>query len=195
MDCISWPDPSKIISNKKPSTMIQLESLFYNAGYIVTAVYLIVLVVLKPLLEKSYDQRIELSAGTLLQLRILVNSLLRRVKSPIVSIVFDNTRDKVSNYIDRYTQTDNLFENVDDGTNCGLGLINKRLNDLKRSLDMFNFSNQSSPHLDSFTFQTKLIIDQINGYNLHEKVHKTSNEINQSIREIKGWFINGKIPY
>lgn len=190
----NWPAEKDIMPYKKPSTVKEIELLFYHTGVTVSAIYVFIHLVLSRVLSKNYDQRLELSHDVLMRIRRLVNSLMSRVKSTSVTAVGDNQRSiqETKVYVDRCQQTGEQLESVDE--NAGWTRINLRLNTLTDVLRIYHTDMRNISDFESLSFKTKLFTDQLKDSSWRNKKQEGYSNIIQSVREMKGWFIHGRIP-
>lgn len=198
MESIHWPDESKILPYKqKPRVLHQIEKLFYNAGVTVSLLYLALKLVIQPILEQHFDQRIQLSSECLLHLRRFVSLLTKKIKAtPISAIGFNEHKIQGTSvcYVERCTQTEEPLGSDASKKTTRWGCVNEKLKSAKQGLVEFNELNDRSDHLDSFSFQTKLVNDLIAQSNTQSGLANTTRDITKNTREMKGWFLNGKIP-
>ncbi|AET40830.1 Pex17p Ecym_6459 [Eremothecium cymbalariae DBVPG len=207
MNQIPWPQQSKIVLRKPPTTVDQLTSLFHNTGFLVSFLYLISSLIVRPLLQKSHKQRLELSYGTLLKLRKLVNRLSQKLKTVPMAVIGFNERtttigDKNIKYVDRCSQTsDDEFERsiynecYEEPSSTNWSQITSRLDQMASKLIAFNYENaESLDNVDSFALETKLLIDGLSNNLDVEHWNKKYEEISENIHELKGWFIRGVVP-
>ncbi|KAL3229519.1 Peroxisomal membrane protein PEX17 [Nakaseomyces bracarensis] len=201
---IKWPDQALIRNyNGRNRTIRTIRTIFYNTGLIFTIFYLIASTVVQPLLEVQVFQRLELSAQTLLGVRRLMSKLLKRLKSTDSSVIQLATGD--SKYIERSVQTDHVpsddycyRDSMEEeySTASTWQSIGSKLASVKETVDRFNTNcARPSTNIENLTFQAKLVIDQLELSDNTEKIHLMTKESIDSIREMKGWYVNGLIPY
>lgn len=189
-----WPNEHHIAPYKKPSSLKSIESIFYNTGIVVSTLYILIHLTLSPLLLKLFDQRIELHHDTLMRLRRVVNGLRARIKTTHLSALGENQRIVLENkvYVDRCQQTNEELpggNTPEDWTR-----INTRLLSMVEYLREYTTAAVAPSVMESIEFQAKLITDQMNEPSLKIKKQQEIAKSIQSIREMKGWFIHGKVP-
>lgn len=203
LDNINWPNESMIRRQKVISpTLRWIYALFNSTGVATSTIYTVLLLIVKPQLLKQFQQRDELSATVLMNARKLVVSLQRRIKTtPVMVLGFNES----GNYIEHTTQTevDNSLEPLNfvmkdkDETAPASRWqeIVSRLDDINTDLDTFNklHENRSTTQMHSFTDNCKLLSAQINHIDGTNLVIATTSDLKKSIREVKGWFVSGKV--
>lgn len=201
---MNWPDESRIIrARPKQLTLVKIQNLFYNTGLIVCVMYVFVAMIIQPSLQAAYNQRIEFSVSALLKARKLVTFLEKRIKTtPITVLGFNEVVNLETNkrYLERSTQTDEpaeVYKNCEkssEGNEKGWSRIAERLKTVNEALQDFNNQNDRAEYLDSFSFQVKLVHDQLSNIDGRSKINAVMKEFTQTTREMKGWFINRRIP-
>lgn len=198
---VIWPKQSMIVRRKVRSPTVSfIQSLFNNIGISSSVAYFVLITVIQPILNTQFLQRTELSASVLLNVRRLAVSLQRRIKTTPLSILGFNEK---GGYVERATQTDNNDDNnvfgvsdEYDSNECN-PLLNTRdrLKEINDDLDTFNElqKNRSSTNLDQLNLEIKLATDQIMLSDESNEVANKMQDVTASIREIKGWFVSGKI--
>lgn len=189
MDTIEWPNESRIVTkNVKDATLVYTQNLFYNTGLLVSVIYLALKLVLVPCLDQQCSQRIEISATTLLRLRKAVSRLQNSIKTTPIAVIGYNESD---NSIERCTQTS---ENENKQSERSWSLINRRLIDSTTHLGQFVQSNsRESKSLDAFNMEAKLLSDKFRLEASAESQSELNKKMVKSIREVKGWFVSGRI--
>lgn len=208
MDIIEWPKESQIrvrdISNLKNDPIYKyIKSLCYKTGVISSIVYLLALSVIRPVLQRQYKQRLEFILSVLLRSRRTLTTLMTRIKDKnVAQLEFNKNKSKV----DRMVQTDSTSYNVWNSydirykqrleDNDGRSSVNNKLKQIDYLVNQHAIILR---HLDStewYTFQLKLLTDQVESSEEKaiKEVSSKSENVTQSIREIKGWFVNGRIP-
>ncbi|EDO17991.1 hypothetical protein Kpol_1054p38 [Vanderwaltozyma polyspora DSM 70294] len=191
VDIKNWPNPVQVVRTTRPNPTIEaIRSIFYNSGFTVSVIYLLLEFIFKPSLERQYEQRVDLNGICLLQVRHLVVSLQKRLKTTPVSIIGFNETEAT---IEKSTQTGEDKRIIRDYDDPWEG-INDNLEQCSFKLDLFNNDcGRPSIIVENFTDQTKVLTDQLNDYNQTNNKPKISHDITQGIREMKGWFVNGVI--
>ncbi|SMN19777.1 similar to Saccharomyces cerevisiae YNL214W PEX17 Peroxisomal membrane peroxin and subunit of the docking complex that facilitates the import of peroxisomal matrix proteins [Maudiozyma saulgeensis] len=192
-DKVQWPDQTKIIKGRlRNPTIMYIQNLFNNVGVVTSILYAILVMAIKPILVKQFLQRCELNGEALINLRKLVISLQKKLKTTHIAILGYNEK---GNYIERTTQTEEIEETVVDDMECPWVKINENLQELNNDLDTFNKLNQnrSTTNLDFFNLGAKLLAQDINHVDNAGLLADQRTEMVNSIREIKGWFVGGKI--
>lgn len=191
---LEWPTRENIIDYKKPTTLIQIEKLFYYSSLSISIFYGILHLFISPAIQSAYEQRLEFHYVTLIRLRRLVNTLKRTIKTTSLTAIGENERLMKSSivYIDRCVQTNEEF--TSSGDEKGWSQINSRLKTISRHLEDYNEEMNNTVILESMTFQTKLLADVFHDSTSAIKTQESSSSTIQSIREMKGWFVHGKIP-
>lgn len=197
-ELIEWPNESQIVKGRvRNPTLIFIKNLFNNVGMISSIIYAVLVLVIKPILAKQFLQRCDLSATTLINIRKLVVYLQRKITSTPIEILGFNER---GNYIDHTTQTKETEEydrtpDTLDNNNSVLLNIRDRLRELNDDLDTFNSvnMNRSKVNLENFQLNTKLVVQDIENASNTEQFSEETDNLIKSIREIKGWFVSGKI--
>ncbi|CDO94085.1 unnamed protein product [Kluyveromyces dobzhanskii CBS 2104] len=179
---------------EKPSTLKAIETLFYHTGLTVSAVYVFTHLILTKVLSQTYAQRLSLSHDSLMRLRRLVNSLRNRIKSTSVTALGENHRviQETKVYVDRCQQTDERIDTS--GSSSGWARINVRLGSLTDIVRDYNCEIQSFEDLGPISLKAKLFIDQLKDSTWQINKQEKYSELVRSIREMKGWFIHGRIP-
>lgn len=203
-ESIQWPDPQRIRNYKaRNKTIRTIQSIFSNTGLLFTIFYVAVSTIVQPSLERQYNQRIELTAGALLEVRRLTNKLLRRLKSKNSSEL--ELRSNAQEYADRCTQTESRYitddfesdddmHNDSDDNSITWNIISKKLVEVKDSLNRYNEScDRPSINMENLTFQSKLVVDQLSVAKDADKLGELSKTSVNNIREMKGWFVNGLV--
>ncbi|CCD25685.1 Pex17p NDAI_0F03670 [Naumovozyma dairenensis CBS 421] len=194
MTTMTWPDDKKIIPyNPRDKTLSTIKALFYNVGFTTAFIYSVVSLVLEPLLRVQFEQRHQLSLYTLLRIRRVVNSAQKKLRTTPVSTLEFNKQDKSA---ERCIQTDDLFEKeVTFEAQTHWPDIESKINGAVWKLNHINQSiHSSSNDIASFSFQVKLLTDQMQLTDTSEKVIHKAKKVAVSIRQIKGWYVQGKIP-
>lgn len=197
-ELIEWPDESKIVKGQvKNPTLVFIRNLFNNIGVTSSIMYAILVMVIKPILTKQFLQRCDLSATTLINIRKLVVYLQRKIASTPIEILGFNERD---NYIDHTTQTKEtegyeIAADIVEHKDSVLLDIRDHLRELNDDLDTFNSinMNRSKTNLENFQLSTQLVAQDIENASNTDQISGQTNELVKSIREIKGWFVSGKI--
>ena len=203
LDRIVWPDESRITQQHVTSpTLRWIYALFNGTGVATSIIYSVLLLIVKPQLVTMFSQRCELSAAALMSARKLVVSLQRRIKATPLMILGYN---ESGNYIEHTTQTetdnyldplDFVMEDKDNGPPVSRWHeITSRLDDINTDLDTFNklHENRSNKQIQSFSDSCKLLSNQINHIDGTNLVIATTGDLKKSIREVKGWFVSGKV--
>lgn len=188
---IRWPQDDHIIRMpQRRATATAIQNLFSNTGIIVSILFILVKQVIQPSLESHFSQRVGLSASTLLQVRRLVATLKGMlVYTPISSIGFDGTNGEV----ERSTQTSEDDHKLLEGRENRWGKFNDKLKEANEHLQRYNTAAiSSSKNMDSFQFQMKLVVDEIQLNEDADKASERCRKIVDSVRELKGWFVNGR---
>ncbi|AAS50595.1 ABL176Wp [Eremothecium gossypii ATCC 10895] len=206
MNHIKWPNEANIVPYKRPKTLQQITGLFYNAGFLFSAMYLLTSLILRPLLLRSHNQRLEMSYITLLRLRKLVNDLAKRLKTTPVTVIGFNERvaegtNSGVKYVDRCSQTSQEdFEQANmhlphtDPSTENWERINGRISQAITSLNSFAYENAHTlDHCDRFSFEAKLLADSLDQHR-DTSFNKKCTEISDTIIELKSWFIRGSVP-
>lgn len=200
---VVWPDQTLIRNyNGRNRTINTIRSIFYKTGLIFTVFYIIASAVVQPLLEVQVLQRLDLSAQTLLGVRRLMTKLLKRLEKTDSSLI--PLTAGTNDYIDRVIQTEQPqtddyyyhddFEEVEHASSSTWQNISRRLADVKQTVERFNNNcSRPSTNIENLTFQAKLVVDQLDLSDNTEKVHRLSKEAIDSIREMKGWYVNGLV--
>ncbi|CCC71037.1 hypothetical protein NCAS_0G01500 [Naumovozyma castellii] len=192
---LNWPKNATIRKRKiRDPTFTAVQSILYNGGLLAALLYSIATLLIQPILADQYEQRHEFALAALLKVRKLISTLQSRLRTTPVSILGAN---ETQTTIERCTQTsldtDNDFADEND---TPLESISQRIYNLKWKLSQFNANDsRTSNAIEGFNFQTKLVKDQIDNLNTPTKAIDGSKNIVASLREMKGWFVNGKIPY
>lgn len=188
-DTIEWPEESRIVTkNTRNSTLDYIQNLFYNTGLIASLVYLALKLVLVPCLEQQYSQRTDISASTLLSLRQLVSRLQNCIRTTPVAVIGFNESNSSA---ERCTQTS---EDELEPLKSSWSAINKRLKDSTMHLQQFVKSNsQESGNLNAFNMEARLLSDRFKLESGAEPQTELSRKMVNSIREVKGWFVSGRI--
>ena len=120
----------------------------------------------------------------------------------VAQLEFNKNKSKV----DRMVQTDSTSYNVWNSydirykqrleDNDGRSSVNNKFKQIDYLVNQHAIILR---HLDStewYTFQLKLLTDQVESSEEKaiKEVSSKSENVTQSIREIKGWFVNGRIP-
>lgn len=195
---INWPQPEQISSiSRNSKTLKTIKSIFYNSGLVMSLLYLLLEFVIRPILDVQYEQRNSLTAAALLKLRRIVANLQKWITTtPVAVIGFNET----ANTIERCTQTSEdsiISKYLPEST---WESINDKLEDINIHLEIFNgVCDRPSQSRDNLIFQSQLIVDQLSsadseGSTDREQAQEISYKITENIRDIKGWFVNGRIP-
>ncbi|SCU98392.1 LAMI_0F14422g1_1 [Lachancea mirantina] len=197
-EAIQWPIESRILTVKHSSTLNFIKELSNRVGITVCIAFIVLSSAIQPLLQAHYEQRLELSHSSLLHLRKAVNSLHKHVKTTTVGAIGFNERTNLQTgiiNIDRCTQTSEPIPRKNDASGeSGWQHMNTVLQGLVQDLNSFNEENSRSDQLDSFIFQTKLLNDQLVNRPEGPRYAKIITQMMSKTREMKGWFINGRIP-
>ncbi|BAO41255.1 peroxisomal membrane protein PEX17 [Kluyveromyces marxianus] len=189
-----WPSDKDILPYKKPTTAAQIERLFYHVGLSVSGLYVLLHLVVSRVIYQAYQQRLELNHEALMRLRRLVNKLRSKVKTTSITSLGENRRltkdSKV--YIDRCQQTSEGIKTP--GDDYGWAHLNRKLDSLTKSLEEYNKIIGETSYLESLTFESKLFTDQCKGVGLRLRSQEKGTKLINSVREMKGWFIHGRIP-
>ncbi|KAG0669755.1 hypothetical protein C6P45_003389 [Maudiozyma exigua] len=197
-ELIEWPAESRIIKGRvRNPTLAFIKDLFNNIGVTSSIMYAILVMVIKPILRKQFLQRCDLSATTLITIRKLVVYLQRKISGTPIEILGFNER---GNYIDHTTQTKEIENNGNDKSSSEnkdsvwVG-ISDRLREVNDDLDTFNSvnMNRSKKNSENFMLNTKLLVQDIEYASNADDFSEQSEDLIKSIREIKGWFVSGKI--
>ncbi|AMD22825.1 HHR056Wp [Eremothecium sinecaudum] len=203
MNQVAWPDDAKIIAFKPPRVVDQISSLCYNAGVLASLLYLLTSTVVRPLLQRTYKQRMELSYNTLLRLRKLVRNLSGRVKTPISVIGFNERsvqiRKEGTKYVDRCTQTsgdgmdyDYMRDKENESRNTTWMMINNQLERATRNLIAFNYENAVTlDSVDCFSLESKKLNNMLNDDSDLLEFNRRCSELSNKILDLKGRFIKG----
>ncbi|SCV05308.1 LANO_0H04610g1_1 [Lachancea nothofagi CBS 11611] len=203
IEFVDWPDETRIARQaKKYQSFIFVQSLFYNAGIVVSLWYVIAALALQPLLQSQSDQRLQLNADCLLRIRGLINGLESRLKTTSVSALGYNERANSitgKSSTDRCTQTEETTSGNSLGDNSpGWSRVTARLKSACEALNTFNepeCSDDNDTPKDRYLplkFQVQslhscLLGLEVRNYDPEEMARKSV----QAIREMKGWIING----
>ena len=208
MDKIKWPQKSQIrsrdISKFKDDPIYKyIKSLCNKTGIISSILYLLTLVVVRPALQRQYEQRQEFALSVLLRLRRTLVTLTARVKDKNVALLEFN---KNKTTVDRSIQTDLTPSNTwnqydmeyeeqrdeDDETSS----ISNKLKQINYYVNQHEIVMRHLDSTDLCTFQLKLLTNQVESSEerVTTEIRSKSENVTQSIREIKGWFVNGRIP-
>ncbi|QLQ79404.1 hypothetical protein HG537_0C00510 [Torulaspora globosa] len=192
LELIKWPDERNIRNyvRQNPTASI-IQSLFTNAGIIGSIIYIVIKQVIVPSLDSHYLQRVDLSAATLLQLRRTVALLQAKLKYTTVSSLGFNESD---GRVERSTQTLNESYGMPQERESRWKRFNDKLKEADNQLQLFNSNSSSSKNMDSFHLQVKLLVDEIKLDETSEKTRECCERIVRSVREAKGWLINGRSP-
>ncbi|AGO10280.1 AaceriABL176Wp [[Ashbya] aceris (nom. inval.)] len=206
MNDIPWPNEANIVPYKRPKTLQQVTGLCYNAGFLFSAMYLLTSLILRPLLLRSHNQRLELSYMTLLRLRKLVNDLAKRLKTTPVTVIGFNERvaegaNSGVKYVDRCSQTSQedfeqttMHTSYSDPSMENWERITGRISQAATSLNSFAYENAHTlDHCDRFGFEAKLLADSLDQHK-DTSFNKKCTEISETIIELKSWFIRGAVP-
>lgn len=206
MESIKWPEDSEIrpraISGIKDDPIVKsIQKLCYNTGIASSILYFITLALVQPSLQKLFRQRQELALVTLLRLRKSLVSLVARIKKRNVSqLEFNKTATTVS----RFVQTDDTpqtmmdenreEENQEYYSSNDWTMLNTKLKQINYILNKRVIVLRHLDSMEYFNFQVKLLIDHIESYkDMSTNFHGKAENIRDSIREMKGWFVNGRI--
>lgn len=203
---IIWPDESRIQPRKKSTIQDEpivkyIKTLCYNTGITSSILYFIVLAIVRPALKKQCEQRQELALAVFLRIRKALVKLVARIKTKNVSQLEFN---KTETTVDRYVQTEDTprtmseedkeeeesqYYDINDWT-----MVNIKLKQINYILNQHVIILRHLDSMEYFNFQTKLLNEQVEGYdNKGSDLHEKSEEVKDSIREMKGWFVNGRI--
>lgn len=193
IEAIEWPKEINIRrARPTDATAIFIRKLFYNAGLLSSVVYILLKALLEPSIEAHYLQRKALSAATLLELRKTVSSLQSRLICTPVSAIGYNEKDQV---IERSTQTSEDLGDLSIPWRVRWKRLNDKLQDVSMHLERYNKTCEAHPgNLEAFNFQMKLLVDELQFNDHPRKSSDTCDKIVKSVREVKGWFVNGRIP-
>ncbi|QLL32529.1 hypothetical protein HG536_0D00510 [Torulaspora globosa] len=192
LELIKWPEERNINNYvaKNPTASI-IQGLFTNAGIIGSIIYIMIRQVIVPCLDSHYLQRVSLSASTLLQLRRAVTLLQGKLKyTPVSALGFNESDGRV----ERSTQTLNESCDRAQERESRWKRFNDKLKEADNQLQLFNSNSSSSKNMDSFHLQVKLLVDGIKLDESREKTRECCERIIRSIREAKGWLVNGRSP-
>lgn len=202
---IVWPRMEQIIDDAvfvRDPLFRNIKNLCLRTGTCFSILYFVLIAVVRPLLHRQYEQRIELNLLTVIKLRKLIPHLLRKLKKTYVSDIDINPDAK---FVSRYVQTiqSGTCGDDTDATNDGTELwVEDNWNLANMKLKHINYSLQQCKNtlepiddtIEAINFQLKLFNDQCKSY---ERNSRTSNsptsEICDNIRQMKGWFINGEV--
>lgn len=189
---IRWPEDRNIRKHiPRNSTASTIQSLFTNTGVIVSLVYIMIKQIIVPTLDAQYLQRIDLSATTLLQLRRAVMLLQGKLQyTPVSALGFNESEGKV----ERSTQTFNDGNELPTGREIRWKRLNDKLKEADNQLQLFNCNANTTKNMDSFHLQVKLLVDGIKLDDSSAKTHECCDRIVHSVREAKGWLVNGRSP-
>lgn len=206
MENIRWPHESQIRprapSGIKDEPIVKfIQKLCYNTGIASSILYFITLALVQPSLQRLFKQRQELALVTLLRLRKSLVSLVARIRKQNVSqLEFNKTATTVS----RFVQTDEppqtmLDENREEEgqdyySSNNWSILNTKLKQINYILNQRVIILRHLDSMEYFNFQVKLLTDHIDGYkDMSGEYHDKAENIKDSIREMKGWFVNGRI--
>lgn len=186
---IDWPNESEIITkNTRNATLDYIRNLFHNTGLIASLAYLALKIVLLPCLEQQYSQRTNISASTLLSLRRLVSRLQNCVRSTPVAVIGYN---EGNNSVERCTQTP---EDKVEPLESSWTVISERLKNSTTYLQQFvNSNSQELGNLNACSIEARLLSDRFKLESNMRLKADLSREMINSIREVKGWFVSGRI--
>ncbi|AQZ10135.1 PEX17 (YNL214W) [Zygosaccharomyces parabailii] len=189
IDPVEWPDETKIVStSRKNATFSYIQNLFHNAGLTMSVIYLMLKLVLVPALDERYRQRADFSASLLIRLRKLVCKLQNSLRTTSVSVIGYNEGEKT---IERCTQTS---EDERDVSESRWTAISKRFGDAETHLRQFAKSNALPPHqMDTFNATSRLLADRLKDEVDADHSSGIDKSIVDSVREVKGWFVSGKV--
>ncbi|CAL9733082.1 peroxisomal membrane protein Pex17p [Monosporozyma unispora] len=206
MDNIEWPQESQIRGRVKYRVKDEpivkfIQKLCYNTGIASSILYFITLALVQPSLQRLYRQRQELALVTLLRLRKSLVSLVARIKTQNISqLEFNKTATTVSRYVqtdesphtmmdeDREEEEREYYDSND------WTMVNTKLKQINYILNQRVIIVRHLDSMEYFNFQVKLLIDQIDSYDdKSTELHEKAENIRDSIREMKGWFVNGRI--
>lgn len=189
---IEWPEERNIKNYvARSATASTIQSLFTNVGIIGSIIYILIKQVIVPSLDSHYLQRVNLSAATLLQLRRTVTLLQGKLKyTPVSSLGFNESDGRV----ERSTQTLNESYGMPQERESRWKRFNDKLKEADNQLQLFNSNSSSSKNMDSFHLQVKLLVDEIKLDQSPEQIRECCERIVRSVREAKGWLINGGTP-
>lgn len=189
---IRWPEEASIQKRVlRNSTASTIQSLFANTGIVVSIIYITIKQIIVPSLNEKYLQRIDFSASILLYLRRILAELQGRLKvTPVSSLGFN----EVDGRIERSTQTSDDDHQLANECPSRWERFNNKLKEAENQLQFFNLSANSTKNMDSFHLQVKLLVDSIKMNDSAEKTEECCNRIIRSVREAKGWFVNGRSP-
>ncbi|CAI4035907.1 hypothetical protein SMKI_14G1160 [Saccharomyces mikatae IFO 1815] len=188
---INWPSDVDIRRVERPNPTVKaIKSILYNGGSIYAFLYFFVAMFVEPMIQKQYLQRHDFSLFILLRLRGMISKLQKRlVMTPVSSLGYNEQ----NNYVERSTQTSD-DNTIQEGNSYWTEMIDQ-LQTVKRELQYFNGStDRPSESIDDFVFQVKMVTDQVELTDRSQNLSKKSRDVIQSIREIKGWFVNGQVP-
>ncbi|QLG74221.1 hypothetical protein HG535_0G01050 [Zygotorulaspora mrakii] len=190
-DSLEWPHESEIVRKRpKNYTLVYISKVFYNTGSILLTVFLIIKSIILPSLTSNYKQREVLSVSTIVGLRKLISSLQKRLKFTPVSALGFNEQNGT---IERSTQTTDDTSDIIHNEMTRWKSLNEALQDATDHLQHFNTALKPSTFMNSFSFQTKLVADQLQQDRSSDQESDLCNKAVTSIRGVKGWFVNGRI--
>lgn len=206
MSGVNWPMESQIIVNPRSRVDNEpifkfIKSLCYKTGMATSILYFITLAIVQPCLQKQYNQRQELLFAIKLRLRKCLSTLLTRIKKKNSSQLEFN---KTETTVDRFIQTDETPQTMSEETkeeeeeqyydSNDLSMVNTKLKQINYILNQHVIIVRHLDAMEYFNFQVKLLTDQIDSYDSKStELHTKSDEVKESIREMKGWFVNGRI--
>ncbi|AQZ14586.1 PEX17 (YNL214W) [Zygosaccharomyces parabailii] len=189
IDPVEWPDEANIVStSRKNATLAYIQNLFHNAGLTMSVIYLMLKLVLVPALDEQYRQRADFSGLLLIRLRQLVCKLQNSLRSTSVSVIGYNEGEKT---VERCTQTS---EDERGSPESRWTAINKKFGDAGTHLRQFTKSNALPPHqMDTFNAASRLLADKLKDEVDADTSSGVDKSIVDSVREVKGWFVSGKV--
>ncbi|KAM3165085.1 Peroxisomal membrane protein PEX17 [Lachancea thermotolerans] len=198
---IEWPSEAAIRERaKKNNTVDSVQKVFYNAGVVVSLVYVIIVSIIEPLLRSQFNQRLQLSADMLIRVRKFVSLLEQRLKSTSISAIGFNEKvdpeSRVST-IERCTQTEELLESsgVEEKA-TGWTKIIARLRYAREMLSRANEGkkdNNASDRITPLKFQAQSLSAYISSLDTRDETFRNHKNSVQAIRDMKGWVINGRV--
>ncbi|CCK70766.1 Pex17p KNAG_0F00970 [Huiozyma naganishii CBS 8797] len=201
-----WPDASRIVktSASRDPLVGLITKLCYNAGMVSSVLYLLLIAIIQPCISRQIDQRRELNVTALLRLRRAVSYLCSKLKTTNVSVFGFNDNGAT---VERCTQTSSTS---DSEQNLGGDMFEASLSEAVKK-DYWNLANmklkhisfdvsqynarmgERSPPREQLQFEIKSVKNQVSLCDESKEIKKKTDRITDNIREIKGWFVNGKI--
>ncbi|CCE66148.1 hypothetical protein TPHA_0O01810 [Tetrapisispora phaffii CBS 4417] len=183
----------RTFKGKSSNIVDSLRSLGNNAALFISIAYLTLEYIIRPLLNEQFRQRIQLSGTTLITLRKLVADLKGKLDEyRLISAIGFNETNKT---VDRCTQTSKDFISRGAYSVPTVEQINIKLEDFTLTLDMENGSDGIQLRSNEETLQEiKESWKDIDDVLESEKKLTSKTKVLECIRDIKGWYVNGRIP-